>query len=528
MDQRLSSLLSCNDAPSQEETDAILEHYSVTDMTDELARLNSQIACLQSSLEAITAKRDGVQEKLDVYRAALSPIRRCPTEILQQIFVATIDAFPVLSYGQGPPLLGRVCSRWRAISWATSELWSAVHVTIPEALHTFQDYDRKCERLRASLSAWLTRAGTLPLYISMFSKNENTYREDVQQVTQMLRVLVPYSKQWRYLSLQIPASSLNVLAELQGVDVPLLETALIACSDTNPFVLENTSRHPSFLETAPGLQYLSLGDAGPMFRPVVPWSQLRFLSMDHNDWNFGAQELIEILAECSELKECMLAIHARTDLSHALNDPISLLHLEKLSLNTNCVIMTEVLDQLCLPRLTHLHLDGYRAELNPAVLNSLKGMLHRSKYPLTSLKLEVKRSVTLSTSALIDLLKSMPLLKGLVFAETSTQTPIIDEELLKALSNMVDVVCPHLEYISIPDRFTFSEQALETFVTTRLDPPPELTRLQTAVIVSYRNGLAERFSRFGERIRIIEDIPFRSLPSIGRPNSRYIEYSDEY
>ncbi|KAJ3890362.1 hypothetical protein GG344DRAFT_77931 [Lentinula edodes] len=529
MEHRLSELLQSNCAIGEEDIAHISDICS--ESTEELDRLNSQILQLQLSLQSVTIKRDELQTKLGVYRAALSPLRRCPTEIFQQIFTWTLPPFPVLSFDEGPLLLGRVCSRWRSISVSTPELWSAVHVTIPEALHTYQGFNRKCEELRHCLSTWLGRASMLPLHISVFSRNENSYQEDVSQVALTLQVLVPLCQQWKYLSLQVPASCLSVFSELQGIDVPLLESAIIACFDSNHIVLESTNYHPSFLETAPSLRRLNLGDAGPLFRPVVPWNQLRFLSLGHNDWNFGSRELAHILTECTELRECELRIPARTDLVRSLSNPICLPHLERLSLNTDTTLMTEVLSQLCLPSLQRLHLDGYRAALNSTVLASLRGMLHRSHCPLESLKLDIQRSSNLTTSSVIDLLKTMSSLKTLALMEGNicTHFPIIDEELLNALSDSEDLLCPRLEFIHLPDRFTFSELTLERFLAMRLDPSlEEVTTLQAAYIVSCRSGLADRFARFRDHVKIVEDIPYRSLPYGGRPMSRYLEYSDEY
>ncbi|KAJ3999252.1 hypothetical protein F5050DRAFT_1024319 [Lentinula boryana] len=144
--------------------------------------------------------------------------------------------------------------------------------------------------VREGLYTWLHTAGMLPLHISVFSRNENTYQEDVPQVARILEVLVPLCRQWKYLNLQVPASSLRVFGELRGVDVPLLESATIAHSDSySLFGLEKNSCHPSFLlETAPSLSHIKLGDAGPLFRLVIPWNQSRFLSLDYNDRHHSA------------------------------------------------------------------------------------------------------------------------------------------------------------------------------------------------------------------------------------------------
>ncbi|KAJ4467514.1 hypothetical protein C8R41DRAFT_931105 [Lentinula lateritia] len=103
MEHRLSELLQSNCAIEEEDIAHISDICS--ESTEELDRLNSQILQLQLSLQSVTIKRDELQTKLGVYRAALSPLRRCPTEILQQIFTWTLPPFPVLSFDEGPLLL---------------------------------------------------------------------------------------------------------------------------------------------------------------------------------------------------------------------------------------------------------------------------------------------------------------------------------------------------------------------------------------------------------------------------------------
>lgn len=95
MEHCLSNLLNSNCAPREEEIDQILNIFS--ESAHDLKLLNEQILRLQASLQLITARRDDIQAKLDAYRVVISPLRRCPTEILQQIFLWTIDPFPVLS-----------------------------------------------------------------------------------------------------------------------------------------------------------------------------------------------------------------------------------------------------------------------------------------------------------------------------------------------------------------------------------------------------------------------------------------------
>ncbi|KAF5353640.1 hypothetical protein D9757_013187 [Collybiopsis confluens] len=546
MQTELSDLFQSNLPPNESQISQILDICSSS--ASELDHLNSEIHRLQQSLASVTAQRDDLQSKISTYQILLSPLRQFPTEILQQIFQLTLNPFPVIAADEGPLVLGRVCSRWRSICLSTPELWNAVHITVPEALHTFQDYSAKCSRLTLGLSTWLSKAKSLPLYLSVFSKNENTYQEDVIQVSTMLQILVPYASQWKYISLQVPASCLRVFSSLSGADVPVLETARISCSDTNPFILGPDFRHPPFLESAPSLRRLNLGDAGPSFHPVVPWSQLQFLLLDHNDWDFGPDELMDILAQCLSLRDCTLHMHARDTIvsrrsrrrsatpttpttagpaaaTSSENDDehdftIALPHLEKFYLNTSSIVMSAILDQLALPRLRHLHLDGYRANLSSSLCDSLASLLCRSgTYPLRSIKLELRRTAELKNAKIVEMLRAMPGLRVLAVKEGSTSPlSVIDEEFLNALTvGHIPNSNPNMT-VGDGDGLAAGEDAMggerelgwRCFVRNsrsgvfRIGSP--LASFQSISISTFRPGLSHRFRRlFGTATETVEE-----------------------
>ncbi|KAJ7140956.1 hypothetical protein C8R44DRAFT_550119, partial [Mycena epipterygia] len=90
-----------------------------------LQRLNDEIADMQKAIDKLTEDRDNLGAYVEAHRALISPVRRLPLDIIQEIFMACIPMHCncVMSTTEVPVLLGRICSSWRAISLATPRLW---------------------------------------------------------------------------------------------------------------------------------------------------------------------------------------------------------------------------------------------------------------------------------------------------------------------------------------------------------------------------------------------------------------------
>ncbi|KAJ6583933.1 hypothetical protein DFH09DRAFT_1308650 [Mycena vulgaris] len=58
---------------------------------------------------------------VDAHNALISPIRRLPSDIIGEIFIACLptDRYAVISAHEAPLLLSRVCHAWRTISMST-------------------------------------------------------------------------------------------------------------------------------------------------------------------------------------------------------------------------------------------------------------------------------------------------------------------------------------------------------------------------------------------------------------------------
>ncbi|KAJ6544218.1 hypothetical protein B0H19DRAFT_894535, partial [Mycena capillaripes] len=90
-----------------------------------LKRLDDEITDLQKAIDKLAEERNSLGAYVDAHKALISPVRRLPLDIIQEIFIACLPTHSncVVSAIEAPVLLGRICSSWRAISLSTPRLW---------------------------------------------------------------------------------------------------------------------------------------------------------------------------------------------------------------------------------------------------------------------------------------------------------------------------------------------------------------------------------------------------------------------
>ncbi|KAJ7607910.1 hypothetical protein FB45DRAFT_763762, partial [Roridomyces roridus] len=121
---RHHTLLHSNEPPDSSEIPFIQSTSSRIDAR--LSVLDGEIARLkQFAAERAVLVSYGAQTK-----AALSPMRRMPNELLIEIFVLTVPSVKsdgpwacTFSMRGSPWVLTHVCSRWRAVAISTPALW---------------------------------------------------------------------------------------------------------------------------------------------------------------------------------------------------------------------------------------------------------------------------------------------------------------------------------------------------------------------------------------------------------------------
>ncbi|KAJ6594712.1 hypothetical protein B0H19DRAFT_1009754, partial [Mycena capillaripes] len=125
----------------------------------------------EKAIDKLAAERDGLSAFVEAHKALISPVRRLPLDIIQEIFVACIPIHRncVMSASEPPILLGRICSSWRAISLSTPRLWARLHIAEPPL--TFgpaaELHDKKAAQRLEITEMWLGRSGQCPLSISL-------------------------------------------------------------------------------------------------------------------------------------------------------------------------------------------------------------------------------------------------------------------------------------------------------------------------------------------------------------------------
>ncbi|KAJ6594657.1 hypothetical protein B0H19DRAFT_912125, partial [Mycena capillaripes] len=131
MSSPFAAQLGTNYCPKDEEIIDI--KALLVEPTLRLKRLDEEIADLQKAINKLAAERDGLGTFVESHKALISPVRRLPLDIIQEIFVACIPTHRncVMSASEAPVLLGRICSSWRAISLSTPRIWARIHIVEP-------------------------------------------------------------------------------------------------------------------------------------------------------------------------------------------------------------------------------------------------------------------------------------------------------------------------------------------------------------------------------------------------------------
>ncbi|KAF9050864.1 hypothetical protein BDZ89DRAFT_1126392 [Hymenopellis radicata] len=105
-----------------------------------------RVVALRAAL--VEAEQDLVQVEnyIRVHKAAMTPIRRLPTEVLTQVFQHSFTsdgdgyAFQLTSFHGSPWGISHVCRRWRDIIIGCPALWSSFYICFPPTLRTRPAY----------------------------------------------------------------------------------------------------------------------------------------------------------------------------------------------------------------------------------------------------------------------------------------------------------------------------------------------------------------------------------------------------
>jgi hypothetical protein len=97
MDSPVSHLLNTNCIPSDEEIQQI--RHIIAKGDNDLSHLDAKITLIEATIDVLHAQREKIQEHVDAHRALLSPIRRLPEDIMEEIFLRCLpeNQYPAIT-----------------------------------------------------------------------------------------------------------------------------------------------------------------------------------------------------------------------------------------------------------------------------------------------------------------------------------------------------------------------------------------------------------------------------------------------
>ncbi|KAF5373092.1 hypothetical protein D9758_001561 [Tetrapyrgos nigripes] len=501
-----STLLDTNKVPEDQDRHAIQKICS--EHSQDLERMNAQIQRLESMLCSITQKRDTLQSKVSSLKSIISPLRNLPAEILQHIFQDCLEPFPTISTQESPFLLTRICSRWRSVAVATPELWAAIHVFMPQAVHALEPHGAKCDAIREGVQYFLSRSGTLPLSISLYSDADGEHQDDLEEATRTLDMLIPFLHRSKYLNLNAPLVTMLPLQRLEREGLGSLETVILSRSRMLLHNEPDLSDALLPLLHAPHLRRLWIGIAFPILQ-CTDWSKLTHLSIYPYIQGVKLGDIMVILSMSPNLMECSIPLEGDFEGDTPLK-PLSLTKLRRLTISshgTGSATTNRFFDLLIVAVLQEFSIVEGRSWVHdswPAVYPSIGGLFLRSSCPLLKFSIEASYSGSRlpegHARSMLGLLRFMTDLGELALLNGD----FINDDLLNALSVISptsDVICPSLTRIRFRDAYAFSEKALMDFLSARCSPPLGPVTPLEVVLDDPRPHLPSRLAQFGQKIQ---------------------------
>ncbi|KAK6974498.1 hypothetical protein R3P38DRAFT_3132643 [Favolaschia claudopus] len=297
-----SYLFCSNDAPLASE--ALVFQRAVSDLDKHIRRLEAEIRQLDILREETIRELAATRKRTAEHKAVLSPIRRFPVEILQQIFsqvpyssgersVHHRGTSPTrnLAVEEPPWQLGHICRRWRTIAIGSPPLWSKItlHISESHTLNTGSPLEKVETQLYRSINA--------PLEFTLASNTMGLISD--AQIPKSLDLVIQHCERWHTLRLDIRSSSPSVLLHhLQCIKgrVPNLRR----------FGYVSSARPPpnDILSIAPNLRSVTLAVYDNPSSINLPWPQITHFHGGRSSL-FSA---IQILTCASNLVECGLGI----------------------------------------------------------------------------------------------------------------------------------------------------------------------------------------------------------------------------
>ena len=416
------SLLQTNAPPS--DCDIVLVKKAIADaeltVSQLKQKLDQRIGAGHSNRgwETVTRHKIGQATRfIQQHRGIISPLRRLPFEILQEIFVwATLHVRPHNRYrtvSELPWRLSQVCRHWRASALSMSSLWSYIPTL------QLKKSRPATKRQVDYVSELLRRSGKTPLDIYIWSPYYDHKNHPI------LDVLLPHSDRWEMLTIEATPIVIAGLAAARG-KLALLKYLTLQTPWHRYF--DGPAAPLDTFEFAPRLETVSV--SGPFVGEVkLPFSQLVHYKERRIVSNLMNQVISSALLESLTILELS---------DHIVFPAVTLPHLVKLQVKFQHESIGSSLDNLTLPAIEEIRAVAPVGNL----IARLASLISRSSTPCR-LKALCVRTEFIEPGDLTSLLKLTPDLVDLDTTITKSNN-FVDITSLASRDNPTPLV-PRLE-----------------------------------------------------------------------------------
>lgn len=380
---------------------------------DVLADIDSQLTRLdnESSRAPTARRRDHLRSSWAAHKRLLSPVLRCPHELMAEIFLLSLpeewqyDYIPIKRLGPGASyraavLTGMVCKFWRDVALATPKLWSKISLRLwrPEQASR-EAIDRKEEMWIGILEAWLKRSAQTGVAIHLRCPQPGHVKETTKDI--IITQLSAHAHRWQEIYTDIMDDWVLKPIYDNWDCVPSLRSVKISLTGEWSAHPPGTHIYPMF---APNLQALDLRFNALShwgIRKTLPWAQLTKVRLDGKQSDVNA--CFEYLRLASNLSHLHLICSPTPSnpFTAMLHSQLQVLHLE----SDHCY---DYLAYLTLPNLYELHCTF--AQWPHAEMVSF---LSRSSCCLQSCKLRL--GTTIIPADFVEFVKLVPALNEMAF-----------------------------------------------------------------------------------------------------------------
>ncbi|KAK0184426.1 hypothetical protein F5146DRAFT_1006432 [Armillaria mellea] len=225
---------------------------SIDDLDAPITEIQSEVDVLLNTAASLEARITRLKDVRRDYRAALSPIRGLPTEILVEILHRTakeqakltaaephhVFGFNVFKITDGPWQLGQVCRSWRgAVEVLCPEMWSTLAISWQRKLSADGEglVSAPKKNMLALLNCALERGQSHHLNFFFrcrgFHERPNEREDEPEEMSQCFDLLLKHSQRWGSIELAIVPSFLRRLSRVRG-RIDRIEDVYLMCAPT--------------------------------------------------------------------------------------------------------------------------------------------------------------------------------------------------------------------------------------------------------------------------------------------------------